>query len=53
MGIARTFIISLMAFTVYQPFTSDEGGLMSYGHTYDELFRRGAVYVDASGPCSK
>jgi putative tryptophan/tyrosine transport system substrate-binding protein len=25
---------------------ADEGGLMSYGHTYDEMFRRGAVYVD-------
>jgi putative ABC transport system substrate-binding protein len=47
----RGLIISLMAryglpaLYAYKYF-ADEGGLMSYGHTYDELFRRGAVYVD-------
>ena len=47
----RGLIISLMAryrLPAIYPYKyfADEGGLMSYGHTYDELFRRGAVYVD-------
>jgi putative tryptophan/tyrosine transport system substrate-binding protein len=47
----RELIISLMAryrLPAIYPYKyfADEGGLMSYGHTYDEMFRRGAVYVD-------
>jgi putative ABC transport system substrate-binding protein len=47
----RRLIISLMAhhrlpaIYAYKYYAVD-GGLLSYGHTYDELFRRGAVYVD-------
>jgi putative tryptophan/tyrosine transport system substrate-binding protein len=47
----RGFIISLMAryrlpaIYAYKYYAVD-GGLMSYGHTYDELFRRAALYVD-------
>jgi putative tryptophan/tyrosine transport system substrate-binding protein len=47
----RGLIISLMArhrLPAIYPYKyfADEGGLISYGHTYDELFRRGAVYVN-------
>jgi len=44
-------IISLMAryrlpaIYAYKYYAVD-GGLLSYGHTYDDLFRRAAVYVD-------
>ena len=47
----RGLFISLMAryrlpaIYAYKYF-ADDGGLMSYGHTYDEMFQRGAVYVD-------
>ena len=47
----RGAIISLMAryhlpaIYAYKYYAVD-GGLISYGHTYDELFRRGAAYVD-------
>jgi putative ABC transport system substrate-binding protein len=39
---ARYRLPAIYAYKYY----ADDGGLMSYGHTYDEMFQRGAAYVD-------